>query len=158
MYFSSFIYCSTHRTTSQDQNPSQELKRLSPRSPRRKRHPIRHAPIPNRGILPITRKLIPGLGQTPLLQAQERAQFTPAVRAWATGRETRAQGHGALVDDEMDISCHGAGHVAVRRRRSSGTVGGDGVRSRDDFNVDAGAKGLEVGDNELLIGWRAGGR
>ena len=87
---------------------------------------------------------------------QESVELTPSIGAVAAGRERDTQGQGALVQNEVDVLLRGgAVDVGVG---AVGAAGGYSVWGIDDFDVEASAKGLHVGDYEIVsdhvVGWQ----
>ena len=135
----------TSSTSPHPLTPSTLLRRR-----RSNRRPICDPPIRHNRILAITTEIILRRRQAILLRGQKRIHLAPSVRAVAASGETGAQREGALVDDEVDVGGGRARGVGVGVG-GGGAVGGDRVRGFDDFDVEAGAEGLEVGDDEGAI-------
>ena len=170
-----FISISSHLITQTPQNPQTQpptSSSLLSRRPKHKstnsfpptslrarslRHPIHQSPIRHSRILAITRIIILRLVQASRLDRQKSLQFAPTIRSVAAGREARTQRQRALIDEEMDVRGRWSrrGHVGVS---GGGAIGGDGTGGFDDFNVDAGAEGGGMGDDELLVGRGSGRR
>jgi len=77
------------------------------------RSSVRDAPVRHGGVIAETAPFILRLREQACCIAQKRAQLAPAVCSVAAVGVARAEGDGALVEEEMDVFCGGPGGVGV---------------------------------------------
>lgn len=97
-------------------------------------------------VVAVASIVIVGFGSSVALHVKKRVQLAPAIEAVGVARlKTAAERNSALIEEEVDIGGGRAGEV--------GSVRAERVRSCDDFNVEAGAKGREVRGDERVWAW-----